>query len=51
MGKLKKPKFGRHVQTYVTKSMGIKINKKWRNAGYISESDYVRDLLRIDIKN
>lgn len=38
------------IQTYITKPHKKKLTKKWRNAGYISESDYLRDLVRIDLK-
>jgi hypothetical protein len=51
MDKLRKPKYNYHLQTYVTKEMSKKISKTWRKSGYISESDYLRDLVRVDIKN
>lgn len=39
------------IQTYIPKSLKTKLGKKWRKAGYMSESDYLRDLVRIDLKN
>jgi len=38
------------IQTYITKPQKKRLNKKWRTSGYISESDYLRDLVRIDLK-
>lgn len=38
------------IQTYITKPMKKRLDRKWRTAGYISESDYLRDLIRLDLK-
>ena len=38
------------LQTYIPKTMKKKIRTKWRKAGYMSESDYLRDLVRLDLK-
>ena len=51
MREVSKSKLKESIQTYITKSMKTRLNKKWRKAGYTSESDYLRDLVRIDLKN
>ena len=50
MGKSPKQKL-EHLQTYVTKNTREKADTRWRNLGYISESDYLRDLVISDLKN
>jgi Arc/MetJ-type ribon-helix-helix transcriptional regulator len=39
------------VSAYLTKTQAKKVAKVWRDKGYFSESDYVRDLIRFDLKN
>ena len=39
------------VQTYIPKKLKKKFDKRRGDLGYISESDYVRDLIRNDVKN
>jgi len=39
------------IQTYVTKATKIKFKKKRGKAGYISDSDYLRDLVLLELKN
>lgn len=39
------------LQTYIPKDLKKKLIAKRRSAGYISESDYLRDLVRLDLKN
>ena len=51
MGKVRKIKLSKSLQTWITKPMKTKVTKKWRDAGYVSESDYLRDLVRVDLKN
>ncbi len=51
MGKVRRIKFNESLQAWISKPMKTKVEKKWRKAGYISESDYLRDLVRVDIKN
>jgi hypothetical protein len=47
---VKHRKSSQSVQTYVTKTQKTKIEKTWRKKGYFSEADYVRDLIRFDMK-
>jgi len=51
MGKAKKFLLTESIVTYITKPLKTQLDKKWRKAGYSSESDYLRDLVRIDLKN
>lgn len=46
----KKRSFSGHLQSYVGKTLHRKIDTKWRKMGYFSESDYIRDLVRVDLK-
>jgi hypothetical protein len=39
------------VQSYLTKTQHTKMEKHWRKLGYFSESDYVRDLIRNDMRS
>jgi len=50
MGKARNSKLTYSIQTYITDTQGRKLDKKWRNAGYTSKSDYLRDLVRLDLK-
>lgn len=51
MSKMKKSKLTESIQTYITKPMKTRLSKKWRKVGYSSESDYLRDLVRLDLKS
>lgn len=38
------------VQTNLTTTQKKKMNARWRKLGYFSASDYLRDLIRSDLK-
>ena len=46
----KKRSFNGKLQTTIGKQMHRAVDKKWRKMGYFSESDYLRDLVRVDLK-
>jgi len=47
---IKKRPFSGHLQSYVGKIIHKKVDSRWRKMGYFSESDYIRDLVRVDLK-
>jgi len=51
MNKVQKSLLTEPIQTNITKSQKKKFDRVWRNAGYSSAADMLRDLVRIQIKS